>query len=148
MNYNTLIQKNVMRNIDNKIHLKNQKQSMKALNSKKFKSGFHGVSIDGQQNLTARESQISNGTLPYNVSQGQRDSHKTNQTNATQKYQIGRLGLGTVPDRVGGMAGQHAHSSHVFNFDNEINQNNLDMLSNNSSTRRTVRGSEKFNIGK
>lgn len=80
LNYNTLIQKNVMRNIDNKIHLKSHKQNMKPIaNNKKFKSGFHGISYDGQQNLTARESQISNGTLPYNVSQGgQRDSHKTN----------------------------------------------------------------------
>ena len=76
-----------MRNIDNKIYLKNQKQSTKQLNKNKFKSAFHhGVSIDGQQNLTARESQVSNGTMPYNVSYGgarnthsqqndQRDSH-------------------------------------------------------------------------
>lgn len=116
--------------------------NQKPLNNKKLKSAYQGMNAEGQHNLTARESQISNGTLPYNVSYGQRDnismgqrdshnmvqreSHKTNQSNATQKYpMIGRLagttsGQGVTGGVGGGNNAQIAHSSHVLSFDNEL----------------------------
>ena len=46
------------------------------------------------------------------------------------------------------MGSHQAHSSQVICLDNELNQHNLEILSNPSSTRRTIRGSEKINLGK